>query len=78
MNEEIEYSFKVTDIKDFINYCITYKYTKTEESFQTRILYKNGGPFMARITENIYDNKVINRNIKFNRQKNIKEKKICL
>ena len=59
MNEEIEYSFKVTDIKDFINYCITYKYTKTEESFQTRILYKNGGPFMARITENIYDNKVI-------------------
>ena len=59
MNEEIEYSFKVKDIKDFINYCITNKYQKTEESFQTRTLYKNNGPFMARITENISDDKGI-------------------
>ena len=59
MNEEIEYSFKVKDIKDFINYCITNKYKKTEESLQTRTLYKNNGPFMARITENIQDDKGI-------------------
>ena len=58
MNEEIEYSFKVKDIKDFINYCIINRYKKKEEYLQNRTLYKNGGPIMARITENIYDDKV--------------------
>ena len=59
MNEEYEYSFKVRDIKDFVNYCMLNKYEKKDEYFQTRILYKNGGPIMARVTENIYDDKVL-------------------
>lgn len=59
MNKEYEYSFKVKDIKKFIQYCIENQYEKKEEYFQTRILYKNGGPVMARITENIYNDKTI-------------------
>ncbi len=57
MNKEYEYSFKVKNIKDFVQYCIFNKYEKQEEYLQTRTLYKNGGPIMARITENIYGNK---------------------
>ena len=57
MNKEYEYSFKVKDIKEFIQYCISNKYEKKEEYFQTRILYKNGGPIMARVTENNYNDK---------------------
>ncbi len=53
MNEEYEYSFKVKSISEFIQYCIDNKYEKKKEYLQTRILYKNGGPIMARITENI-------------------------
>ena len=59
MNKEYEYSFKVKDIKDFIEYCTLNKYKKKDEYLQTRILYKNGGPIMARITENIYNDKVL-------------------
>lgn len=55
MNKEYEYSFKVKNIKEFIQYCIENKYEKKEEYLQNRILYKNGGPIMARITENIYN-----------------------
>ncbi len=58
MNKEYEYSFKVRDIKDFIQYCINKEYKKKEEYLQTRILYKNGGPVMARITENVYSDHV--------------------
>lgn len=58
MNKEYEYSFKVKDIKDFVQYCIINEYKKKEEYLQTRILYKNGGPVMARITENIYNDYV--------------------
>lgn len=58
MNKEYEYSFKVKDIKDFVQYCILNEYEKKEEYLQTRILYKNGGPVMARITENIYNDYV--------------------
>ena len=58
MNKEYEYSFKVKDIKDFVQYCILNEYEKKEEYLQTRILYKNGGPVMARITENIYSDYV--------------------
>lgn len=57
MNKEYEYSFKVKNIKDFVQYCIFNKYEKQEECLQTRTLYKNGGTIMARITENIYGNK---------------------
>lgn len=56
MNKEYEYSFKVKDIKDFIKYCNDNKYEKVEELFQIRTLYKNHGPVMARITENINEN----------------------
>ena len=58
MNKEYEYSFKVKDIKEFIQYCVLNEYEKKEEYLQTRILYKNGGPVMARITENIYNDYV--------------------
>lgn len=57
MNNEYEYSFKVKDIKEFVQYCTINKYEKKEEYLQTRILYKNGGPIMARITENIYNDR---------------------
>ena len=43
MNKEYEYSFKVKNIKDFVQYCIFNKYEKQEEYLQTRTLYKNGG-----------------------------------
>ena len=56
MNKEYEYSFKVKDIKEFIEYCNSNQYEKKEEYLQIRTLYKNGGPVMARITENIYNN----------------------
>lgn len=57
MNKEYEYSFKVKEIREFIQYCISNEYEKKKEYLQTRILYKNGGPVMARVTENIYDEK---------------------
>ena len=59
MNKEYEYSFKVKNIKDFIEYCTLNKYKKEDEYLQTRTLYKNGGPIMARITENVYNDKVL-------------------
>lgn len=57
MNKEYEYSFKVKDIKEFVQYCINNEYEKKEEYLQTRILYKNGGPVMARVTENKYNDR---------------------
>lgn len=57
MNEEYEYSFKVKNIKDFLDYCENNNYKKQKEYFQTRTLYKNGGAVMARITENEYEEK---------------------
>ena len=48
--EEYEYSFKVTDLKPYIDYCETNNYEKKEETSQTRILYKNINKTMARIT----------------------------
>ncbi len=57
MNKEYEYSFKVKNIKEFLKYCTLNEYEKKEEYLQTRILYKNGGPVMARITENIYNDR---------------------
>ena len=57
MNEEYEYSFKVKNIKEFLDYCENNNYKKQEEYFQIRTLYKNGGTVMARITENEYEEK---------------------
>lgn len=59
MNKEYEYSFKVKDIKPFIDYCINNNCQKNKEYEQTRLLYKNGGKVMARITKNTYENEVI-------------------
>lgn len=54
MNKEYEYSFKVKDIRPFINYCINNSYELKKEYEQIRTLYKNGGKIMARITKNIF------------------------
>lgn len=48
--EEYEYSFKVTNLKPYIEYCENNNYEKKEETSQTRILYKNINMTMARIT----------------------------
>lgn len=52
MNKEYEYSLKVKDVSEFIKYCNDNNYVKEDEYLQTRTLFKNGGPVMARITEN--------------------------
>ena len=56
MNKEYEYSFKSKDIEPFIIYCKSNGYELKSKYEQIRILYKNGGKVMARITKNIYDN----------------------
>lgn len=48
--EEYEYSFKVTNLKPYIEYCESNNYDKKEETSQTRILYKNINKTMARVT----------------------------
>lgn len=49
---EYEYSFKVKDIKPFINFCEKDGYKKDKEIFQIRILYTNNNKILARITNN--------------------------
>lgn len=58
MNEEYEYSFKVKDIKPFVNYCEDNNYNLVNEYEQVRTLYKNGGKVMARITKNTYKDNI--------------------
>lgn len=58
MNKEYEYSLKVKDVGEFIKYCNDNNYVKEDEYLQTRTLFKNGGPVMARITENEINGKV--------------------
>lgn len=48
--KEYEYSFKVTDIKPYINYCKNRKYKILKEENQTRIIYKNINKTIARLT----------------------------
>lgn len=55
---EYEYSFKVTDIKPFINFCELKNYQKEKKIKQVRVLYKNGNGILARITTNEIDNQV--------------------
>lgn len=59
MNKEYEYSFEVKDIKPFIEYCLDNNYIKDNEYIQSRILYKNGGKVMARITKNSYEDEEV-------------------
>ncbi len=49
---EYEYSCKVKDLLPFIKYCLNNNYELKDEYEQTRILYKNDGKVMARITRN--------------------------
>ena len=58
MNKEYEQSLKVKDVSEFIKYCNDNNYVKEDEYLQTRTLFKNGGPVMARITENEINGKV--------------------
>ncbi len=48
--EEYEYSFKVSDILPYIEYCKNNEYMLKEETSQTRVLYRNVNKTMARIT----------------------------
>lgn len=50
MKSEYEYSYKVTSIKKFIQYCELNNFIKISETTQTRTLYKNDTYIMARIT----------------------------
>ena len=59
MNNEYEYSFKVKDIKPFVEYCQNHHYQQVEDYKQIRTLYKNGGKIMARITQNFYPDKTV-------------------
>ena len=48
---EYEYSFKVNDIKPYINYCKENGFEKIKEYSQTRTLYTCGNNILARITK---------------------------
>lgn len=50
MKKEYEYSYKVTSIKKFIQYCESNNFIKISETTQKRTLYKNDTYIMARIT----------------------------
>ena len=50
MKSEYEYSYKVTNIKEFIQYCESNNFIKISETTQKRTLYKNDTYIMARIT----------------------------
>lgn len=47
---EYEYSFKVEDIKPYINYCEENGFEKFKEFNQTRVLYITDNKILARIT----------------------------
>lgn len=51
--KEYEYSFKVEDIKPYIDYCEENKYELVSESVQIRELYRNPNKILARITTKI-------------------------
>ena len=50
MKKEYEYSYKVTSIKEFIQYFESNNFIKISETTQKRTLYKNDTYIMARIT----------------------------
>lgn len=49
-NKEFEYSFKVTKLEPFFDYCKKNGYIEIETNKQTRILYKKPDKTMARLT----------------------------
>lgn len=54
---EYEYSFKVKDLKKYIQYCEENGYRQISASHQTRKLYTNKNQILARITTDISKNK---------------------
>lgn len=47
---EYEYSFRVSNIKEYIAYCVANDYLLTNDIRQTRIIFRNDNGKMARIT----------------------------
>ena len=47
---EYEYSFNVTKIDEYINFCCQYKFKFISKTKQTRIIYRKDDQTMARIT----------------------------
>lgn len=54
--KEREYSFKVENVKKYIDCLIKLNFNIVSDSKQIRIIYKNNNNIMARITENFYSN----------------------
>ena len=54
--KEYEYSFKVKDIKPYIDYCEKNNYKLISKNRQIRELYRNQNKILARITTKISDN----------------------
>ena len=50
---EYEYSYKVKELKPFIDYCKKNNYEFVSENMQVRTLYKNVNKTMARITKKV-------------------------
>ena len=53
MAVEYEYSYKVKNLKPFIDYCEKNNYEFVSENMQVRTLYKNVNKTMARITKKV-------------------------
>lgn len=54
--KEREYSFKVENVKKYIDCLIKLNFNIVADSKQIRTIYKNNNNIMARITENFYSN----------------------
>ena len=59
--KEYEYSFNVSSIKPYIDYCTKNKYIKTSETKENRIVYENiyNNNLIARITNDLSNNNEI-------------------
>lgn len=62
--KEYEYSFKVKDLKPYIDYCKRNNYKHIFAAYQTRVVYKNNSNMMARITTN-KENDIITKELDF-------------
>lgn len=56
---EYEYSFVVSDLSEYINYCGRHNYALEGHKRQLRTIYVNND-IIARITQNIFENKNVN------------------
>ncbi len=57
MNKEYEYSFKVDNLDELVEFLINNNYELKDKYDQTRIIYKNNSSVMARITSNKYEDR---------------------